>query len=178
MRTAVIYIRQSVITDLQKQCHLLHCRRYQPIKSNLSTSGLNKERKIIKYMKYVLALLSICLLNSCYYDNADELNPGTEPCDTTGVVSFSSDIAPIMLHNCGSQNGACHSGTGSQSNYGLESFSAVSSTINSSGTFLKSIIHDPSISSSKWMPQNSSAKISDCNIQKIQAWLNKGMPNN
>ena len=129
-------------------------------------------------MKYIFSLLILFLLHGCYYDNADELNPGTEPCDTTGVVSFSADILPIMLHNCGSQNDACHSSTGSQSNYGLDSYSSVISTINSSGTFIKTITHDPTISSSKWMPLNSNAKISECNIQKIHAWLNRGLPNN
>ena len=129
-------------------------------------------------MKYIFSLLILILLHSCYYDNADELNPGTEPCDTPGVLSFSPDTLRLLRRSSRSQSEGSGASTGSQSNYGLDSYSSVISTINSSGTFIKTITHDPTISSSKWMPLNSNAKISECNIQKIHAWLNRGLPNN
>ena len=130
-------------------------------------------------MKNTLIVLSlISILSGCYYDNLDEMHPRIIPCDTTGIVSFAADIQPIMLHSCGSENPACHQGDGSDSGYGLETYATVISTIDNSGIFLETITHDPSISSSRWMPLNTTAKIDDCSIQKIEAWLNRGRPNN
>ena len=135
--------------------------------------------KIINFMKNLFA---VCLLTSllygCYYDNLEELHPSPPPCDTTGIISFSTDILPIMLHSCGSQNLACHQTDASQSGYGLGNYTDVINTINGSGSFLETITHDPSISSAKWMPKGSSAKIDNCSILKIEAWLNSGMLDN
>ena len=141
--------------------------------------GFCKEQKIISLMKKILFLLFISVsLNSCYYDNVDELHPAIAPCDTSGTVSFSGDILPIMIHSCGGENLACHQTDVSQSGYGLGTFADVISTIDNSGTFLESIVHSPTINSSKWMPKNSSAKLDNCSIQKIEAWLNRGKANN
>ena len=130
-------------------------------------------------MKNIFAFcFVIIILSGCYYDNLEELHPSPPPCDTTGIISFTNDILPIMLHSCGSQDFACHNTVASTSNYGLGTYTDVINTIDISRTFLKSITHDPSINSSKWMPKNSSAKIDDCSIQKIEAWLNRGRPNN
>lgn len=130
-------------------------------------------------MKYLISLFIIIIsITSCYYDNVDELHPSITPCDTTGVVSFSSDILPIMQHGCGSEDLACHQTDGSQSGYGLGNYTDVINTIDNSGNFLTSITHDPSISSSKWMPKGSTGKIDDCSIQKVEAWLNRGKLNN
>ena len=130
-------------------------------------------------MKYTLAVaLLLMMFSSCYYDNLDELHPEAAPCDTTGTVSFATDILPIMQHNCGSQNGSCHNGAGASSGYGLNSYNDVISTINTSGTFLETIVHSSAISPSKWMPKGTTAKIDDCSIQKITAWMNRGTPNN
>lgn len=176
---AAIFIKRSVIMVLQKRCHLNLYHHYQPIKLKWFTSGSNKGQKTIEPMKNILIIAGlISLFSSCYYDNVDELHPQITPCDTTGVVSFANDIQPIMLHNCGSENPACHQGDASQSGYGLENYNAVISTINNSGVFLETITHDPSISTSKWMPQNSTAKLNDCSIQQIEAWMNRGTPNN
>ena len=135
--------------------------------------------KIINFMKNFFAVcLLTTLLNGCYYDNLEELHPSSPPCDTTGEISFSADILPIMLHSCGSQNLACHQSDASQSGYGLGNYTDIINTINGSGIFLETIIHDPSINTTKWMPKGSSAKIDKCSIQKIEAWLNRGKLDN
>ena len=129
-------------------------------------------------MKNILAVFFVILfLSGCYYDNLEELHPGAAVCDTTGVISFSADILPIMIHSCGAQDMACHNTDQSAGGYGLGTYTDVMNTITTSGTFLTSITHDPSIASSKWMPKNA-AKIDDCSIQKIEAWLNRGSLNN
>ncbi len=130
-------------------------------------------------MKSTLSAIAlIAMFTGCYYDNLEELHPNTEPCDTTGTISYINDINPIMLHSCGSQDLACHNTDASQSGYGLGTYDDVINTIDNSGIFLETIKHDPSISSAKWMPKNSSSMIDDCSIQKIEAWINRGRPNN
>ena len=125
-----------------------------------------------------VAVFLLSLITGCYYDNLEELHPNIAPCDTSGIISYTNDINPIMLHSCGSQDIACHNTDGSQSGYGLGTHGDLVNTVNSSPIFLQTIKHDPSISCSKWMPLNSSSKIDDCSIQKIEAWINRGMLNN
>lgn len=130
-------------------------------------------------MKNIILVCSLLLsISGCYYDNNVEIHPGSQPCDTTGIISFANDILPIMLHSCGSQDLACHKTDQTLSGYGLGTYADVIYTIDDSQTFLKSITHDPSINSSKWMPKNSSAKIDNCSLQKIEAWLNREKLNN
>lgn len=115
------------------------------------------------------------LIHGCKSDNLEGLHP---VCDTTGTVSFLNDIKPILIANCGSSDNDCHNTDASLSGYGLATYDEVIATIINSGVFLKTIKHDPSISSSKWMPQNTTSKINDCSIQKIEAWLNRGSQDN
>ena len=130
-------------------------------------------------MKNILsAFFVIVLLNGCYYDNLEDLHPTPVPCDTTGTISFANDILPIMTNSCGNQDLACHKTEASSSTYGLGNYTDVINTIDGSGIFLETIKHDPSINSSKWMPKNSSTKLDNCSIQKIEAWLNRGRLNN
>ncbi|MBL0103662.1 MAG: hypothetical protein IPP51_07860 [Bacteroidetes bacterium] len=130
-------------------------------------------------MKYILTIgIVLTMLSGCYYDNIDELHPESAPCDTTGTVSFANDILPIMQHSCGSQNNSCHNTDGSSSGYGLDNYTDVTNTISNSGIFLETIVHSSSVSASKWMPKGTTAKIDDCSIQKITAWMNRGTPNN
>ena len=130
-------------------------------------------------MKKIIAvsftLISLC---GCYYDNLEELHPNITPCDTSGVVSYTNDINPIMINSCGATDLACHKTDAATSGYGLGSYDELFLTIDNSGIFLETIKHDPSISTSKWMPKNVSSKIDDCSIQKIEAWINRGRPNN
>jgi hypothetical protein len=127
--------------------------------------------------KIVVVCFVIFALSGCYYDNLEELHPGDPPCDTTGVISFSTDIDPIFKRSCGSQDLACHNTDQSSSTYGLGTYDDVIFTIDDSGDFLETITHDPSISASLWMPKDGN-KLDACSIQKIQAWLNRGRLNN
>lgn len=110
----------------------------------------------------LLALFAAPL--SCYYDNEEELY-GVVSCDTTGV-SFSRDVLPIVLNNCAS----CHQPGGSQStspmtNYAeVKSYAAnrlIANRINGVGNIMPPL-----------------GKMSNCNIQLIEAWLNAGAPDN
>lgn len=110
---------------------------------------------------------------SCYYDNNAELHPdsGTPSCDTTGVISFSTDIKPILNNSCGIGN-SCH-GSNNTSGIPLHTYDGVILMVDN-GKFLSSVNWDGNAS---LMPQNSD-KIADCSIAKISKWIEEGAQDN
>ena len=66
-------------------------------------------------MRLLFILAALGLTTGCYYDNLEELHPevliNSGNCDTSGVMSYSTHIAPILKSNCGSNN-SCHNGPG------------------------------------------------------------------
>jgi hypothetical protein len=110
-------------------------------------------------------LMCMTLLGSCYYDI--EPNPGT--CDTSNVT-YSGTIAGIIQSN-GCLSADCHGGNNPLSGIRLSDYNSVKAmetrlfgAVNHSSGFVA-------------MPQNA-GKISQCEIDKIQAWINAGAPNN
>ena len=122
----------------------------------------------------ILSLLSLSF-HSCYYDNLDEIHAADDlfsPCDTSGVVSYSADINPIMINSCGSAN-SCHQSGTSDSDIPLDNILNLRDVVND-GSLMGSILHDPS-----YVPMpNGGGSLSPCSIQKIQAWINRGTLDN
>ncbi len=133
-------------------------------------------------MKKVVFLLAITgYLASCTNDSIEELHPAKAVCDTTGVISFANDIIPIMNLQCGTDNVACHVNPAADGGCGFANYVDMLDYLASSSKdikFVKTITHDPTLTSSLYMPKGSSTKIDDCSIQKIQAWINRGKLNN
>lgn len=65
--------------------------------------------KKINFRYFVVGTLLLFLISSCYYDNEEELYPGSGACDTLGVT-FSEDIMPIVNTKCAISG--CHISTG------------------------------------------------------------------
>jgi hypothetical protein len=110
-------------------------------------------------------VMCMTILGSCYYDI--EPNPGT--CDTSNVT-YSGTIAGIIQSN-GCLSADCHGGNNPLSGIRLSDYNSVKAmetrlfgAVNHSSGFVA-------------MPQNA-GKISQCEIDKIQAWINAGAPNN
>ncbi len=94
-------------------------------------------------------------------------NPGT--CVPTNM-KYSTNIAPIIQANCF----ACHSNANASiSGFSLEGHSNLKAKVDD-GRLLGAITHASGFSP---MPQGS-AKLSDCNINRIKAWIDAGAPNN
>ena len=129
-------------------------------------------KKIISFASLLLGIISI---SSCYYDNLAEMTPSTGviggSCDTSGTISYSHNIAPILQSNCGTSN-SCH-GTGNTSGYDLSTYTGVNAVVQN-GKLINSITWS---GTTPPMPQNGS-KMSDCGITKIQKWVTSGAPNN
>lgn len=116
-----------------------------------------------------MTFFSLLLLSACYYDKADIVYPPPTACDTT-AVKYSTTLVPIFSRSCYS----CHSGTAaSGGGIKLDSYSSVLLQV-TKGRLIGSISH---LSGYSAMPQGN-AKLPDCEISKISAWVNAGAPNN
>ena len=128
---------------------------------------------------YILGLLIFTLL-SCnkFQKNNNNTPPATTaapsvPCpDSSGVISYSIQIVPILNSSCGTSSGGCHSavsGFGDFTNYaGVK--------IHLPSMLLHAVLQDqPNI----FVPMPlAGSKLSICNIGKIRNWINQGYPNN
>ena len=123
-----------------------------------------KECKTIKFT-FGLAVSTILLLSSCYYDNYDDLlSSSPEVCDTI-AMNYTDDIAPLMTKHCT----VCHGGTAPAANISLEIYNDVKQAAKN-GSLLGTMDH-----ASAWsaMPKNQ-PKLDKCTISKVNAWINNG----
>lgn len=122
---------------------------------------------ISKSLFALLALITASILTGCFYDNEEELYPGNT-C-VTDNMSYSSNVLPIIQDNCYS----CHNQAGNQGGVTLEGYAAFKVYIDN-GKLLGAIKHE---TGSPPMPQNE-PQLLQCQIDKIEAWVNQGALNN
>jgi hypothetical protein len=114
----------------------------------------------------VFYLAVLLVLPSCKYNNREELYP----CDTS-QVTYSGIIVPILQDNCY----RCH-GTVTNSGSGgivLQDYNVLKGYA-ADGRFYGNVAHLPGYIA---MPYGG-GKLSDCDINKIKNWVDKGYPNN
>jgi hypothetical protein len=108
----------------------------------------------------VLAFATV-FFTSCYYNNFRELHPiivATSNCDSTGVMSYSTQIVPVLNAACTAQ---CHNNVGG--GHDMTTWAGVNADV-VSGKLVSSIIWD---GNAQQMPQGATTKISDCDITKM-----------
>lgn len=133
--------------------------------------------KKIKYFS-LLALIVIAA-SGCYYDNVEELHPviTDKSCaDTAGVVAFNPKVKTIIDGSCGTVGGAasgCH-GTTSSSQIPLVTYADMQIAVNDY-PFMDDLRQNASAGSN--MPKGG-GKLSDCQIQVIQNWIDQGQLEN
>jgi len=127
--------------------------------------------------KIVLSIIIGISLAGCYYDKADVINPNAAfvSCDTTNV-NYSTIASILSNNNCLN----CHSGSaGSGGKIALDSYaSAKASAVN--GELLPSVRQDAACAAcaANYQPMPlGGSKISDCNVNKIAAWIHQGCKN-
>lgn len=128
--------------------------------------------------KVKLALLPVMvmlLVAGCYNDKADLLypeptQPGGNTCDTASM-SYATHIKPITDQYCATAS--CHNGSVNAGGYNMSSYAGLKLTV-TNNRLLGAINHQSGFSI---MPQGMS-KLSDCNINKITAWVNQGALDN
>jgi uncharacterized membrane protein len=118
-----------------------------------------------------LAVLGLYLVSTgCYYDKEELLYPGNT-CDTT-KVTYSGTVTTIINQYCTS----CHStGAGPTSGAGiiLDTYNTIIPYVNN-GRLMGSLNH---LSGYSAMPKGQ-AQLPTCNLKQLQAWINKGAPQN
>ncbi len=118
--------------------------------------------------KKLIFLVIIFFFSFCTYNNEEELYPN-EICDTSDI-SYINDVKPIFEQNCYT----CHSNSVEYyGNLSFENFEHIQRVVDN-GKLLRNIKHEPDGTP---MPDGG-GKLSDCNINKIEAWVNRGIPNN
>lgn len=119
------------------------------------------------YIKNLLVITCAILVTCCTFNKYDDLHPKKLiTCDTSISVSYSKDIAPIMVkhcNNCHNVNDAATKGGGTF----LDSYDDFSNNVED---VLKSIS-----GKNYSMPKNSS-KLDSCDIYAIQKWMDKNKP--
>ncbi len=122
-----------------------------------------------QYKKIWMICSGLLLLatTACYYDVEEELYP-TIDC-TTEDMSFAADILPIIQNNCY----ACHDAASNFGGIDLEGHQKLKVLIENN-SLLGVIKHQAGFSP---MPKNK-AKLLDCEIEKIEAWIAQGALDN
>lgn len=135
-----------------------------------------KSRKIIKTAAIIITMA--VMYCSCTKKNFEKLHPLGTPgtpvavCDSSGVISYSLQVASVLSSNCSIPS--CHSSSSPGGGVDLSSYTGVFNCA-SSGKMVSCVIWDGNASA---MPKNATAKISDCDITKIKKWVFAGAPNN
>lgn len=117
-------------------------------------------------MKKSLFLFAL-FIAGCYYDTEEELYPTIE-CATQNV-SYSETVLPIIRDNCY----ACHDAANNFGNITVEGYDLLINFVNN-GQLLGVIKHESGYSP---MPKNVPMLL-ECEIEKIEAWVNAGAINN
>ncbi len=122
-------------------------------------------------MKKILVVQFIILLFSsgCYYDKYNKLYPpgSSSGCDSINVT-YSSNITTILSNYCQ----GCHNALTASGGIVLDNYSQVKTYV-TNGKLIGSV---KQLSGYISMPPG--AKLSDCDIAKLQKWVNDGSPNN
>lgn len=122
-----------------------------------------------------ISILFACLMVvACSKKSEDKLSSGGTggtggtSCDTVNMA-YTANVVPILKANCYS----CHGNGSALGGVTLDNYAAVQ-TRASNGQLIGVITH---ASGYPAMPEGG-AKLSDCDINKIQDWINRGAQNN
>ena len=113
-----------------------------------------------------LSAIALLTVSGCYYDNEEDLYPGSTTCDTNNVT-YSASVAPVLSAYCNS----CHGGSAPNGNVKTDTYNSVVSNI----TRIRGAINHES--GFMAMPLDG-GKLPACDLTKIDIWIRQGMPDN
>lgn len=130
--------------------------------------GFRKELLTIDHMARLLLVIfsigSAAFFSGCYYDVEQELYGSS--CDTS-AVTYSGTVAPMLQ-----SNGClgCHAAPATAgNNIVLDNQASIASLVQQN-RFISGADRMP--------PSPSPPALTDCNMDKLRAWVNAGAPNN
>lgn len=120
--------------------------------------------------RLVIIFVTVILVTSCTKENEENLQSKiNQPlCDTLNMT-FAKDVLPIITLNCYS----CHGNGNIQGGMNLDGFARIKRQVDNN-LLLNVIKHSPGFSQ---MPQGQ-PRLAQCDINKIEAWVNRGALNN
>lgn len=124
-----------------------------------------------KLLLPAMGLAAFCLyLVACSKAHESDLvkNGNGNTCDTVNMT-YTANVLPILQNNCY----PCHGNGQNMGGVQLDNFATLE-TLAHNGTLYSVITH---ASGYPAMPEGG-AKLSDCDINKIQDWINHGAQNN
>ena len=132
--------------------------------------------KKVFFSLIAVAIACSTIIVSCSKSNEQDVtNPGTgggggggTSCDTVNM-KYATDVLPILQSSCYS----CHGNGNVSGGVSLGSYASVKTQADN-GNLVGVITHAAGYPA---MPQGG-AKLSDCNINKIKAWIARGALNN
>ncbi len=136
--------------------------------------GRRSTKQLIDAMNFKIFFTAFSLLvvaltfQSCYRDNEEDLYGSSTTCDTTNIV-YSGRIQAIIANNCLT---GCHSQAAGSAGIILEGYVNLKNEI-INGSVMCAIRHE----GCSPMPKNS-PKLSDCDINNLQRWIDRGYPEN
>ena len=122
-----------------------------------SLRGIAERAAVVFGVSFLLGL------SSCYYDNEEDLYGST--CDTT-AVSYAADIWPIIETNC--QTG-CHAPGGSAIGHIFTDHASVMAKVINGSMKNRVVVQ-------RDMPPGT--VLTDCQVQKVEAWMLQGALDN
>lgn len=117
-----------------------------------------------KIVGVIIMAVTILFFNGCYYDKDDLVYPKST-CDTANMT-YTKDIQNIIATNCSS----CHTGNIS-SGFNLGNYDDLKEHADDGDLMDRITTNDIT----RRMPQG--GKLSDCDINKIKAWVDRNTPN-
>jgi mono/diheme cytochrome c family protein len=129
--------------------------------------------KKLVFPLFAIAIAFSTIIVSCSKDNEQDLGdnnppPGGNTCDTANMT-YTANVLPIISGSCY----GCHANGNASGGVSLGSYASLKTQVDN-GNLLHVINHDAGYPA---MPLGGS-KLSDCNINKIRAWINRGALNN
>ena len=192
----VIYFQQQILPILQSNCAMPGCHdaashedgvvltSYESVMNSAEVApfdpGESKLYKVLveddlddrmpQFPNAPLTAEQISLISAWIQQGAQNLScdPDSGGCNTDNVT-YSGYVYPVIQSYCL----GCHSGGAPVGGIRLDSYAAVQGAAQS-GQLYGVINHGSGYPA---MPQNA-AKLSDCRISKIKAWIDAGAPNN
>ncbi len=126
------------------------------------------EHRITRTTQFLAVAILVIVMQSCYNDNEEDLYPQAPACDTLNVT-YSASVWPVIDANCT----VCHSGESPSGNLPLTNYSEISAATEN-GKLLGAIKHEDG-----WTPMpKGGGKLPDCDITRIEIWVNNGAPDN
>lgn len=124
----------------------------------------------MKRIYFFTAVLTLMSLNACYYDKADKLYPNANACDTTNAT-FTKTVEPILKANC--TDAGCHTTANANAGIALDTYAAT----------MLALPQDQLLNAVKYISGGSknmppTKKMADCDVNKIEAWIRRGAPEN